>query len=393
MKKKAFLLIEDYREELISLANRLYDYPETALREYFALELLTTFLKSKGFDVEVGVGGLETAFRAIVKNGEGGPVIGLLGEYDALVGIGHACGHHLQTPALIGAMMALRETLPKEKPWQIVLYGTPGEEGGGGKVIMAENGCFRDIHVALMVHGGDTTTLDPTSYARMQYIVSYKGKASHAAAHPSDGRSAFDALLLAMDGVEFMREHISKDAVIHYAPIHAGHTPANIVPESAQGEFVLRSLRYSYLYDMERRFKDIVKAAALMTGTTYELENGMFYKMCIPNEPLTDLFYKNAELAGAKRIVPPRESIGSTDFGDVNEIVPGFCGRIAFAPKGAGAHSLEWLKVGKMEEAHQSIITAAKTIAGMASEIILEPELMQEIWNDHKIQFDKINGS
>lgn len=393
MKEKTFLLIEGYYNELVALADKIYDCPETALKEYFALDLLTAFLKNKGFETEIGVGGLETAFKSTVKNGNGGPNIGLLGEYDALVGLGHACGHHLQTPALIGAMMALRETLPREKPWQIVLYGTPAEEGGGGKVIMARNGCFRDIDVALMVHGGDTTTLDPTSYANMKYTVTFKGKASHAAAHPADGRSAFDALLLTMDGVEFMREHISKDAIIHYAPIHAGHTPANIVPESAQGEFVLRSLRYSYLNDMERRFRNIVKGAALMTGTTYELEKGMCYKMCIPNEPLTDLFYKNAELAGAERIAPPRESIGSSDFGDVNEIVPGFCGRIAFAPKGTGAHSIEWLKVGKTKEAHQSIITAAKTIAGMVIEIILEDKLMDEIWNDHKIQFEKISGS
>lgn len=393
MKEKAFLLIEDCRDELIDLANKIYDHPETALKEDYALEILTSFLEDKGFEVEVGVGGLKTAFRSIMKNGQGGPTIGLLGEYDALEGIGHACGHHLQTPALIGAMIALRETLPREQPWQVILYGTPGEEGGGGKVIMAENGCFRDIQVALMVHGGDTTTLDPSSYANMKYKVSFKGKASHAAAHPADGRSAFDALLLAMDGIEFMREHMSSDARIHYAPVHAGHTPANIVPENAQGEFVLRCMRYSYIYDMERRFKNIIEGAALMTGTTYELEKGMCYKICVPNEPLMDLFYKNAVLAGAERIVPPRDKTGSTDFGDVNQFVPGICARIAFAPKGTGAHSLEWLKVGKTKEAHQSIITAAKTIAGMASEIIMNPELMQKIWDDHKIQFDKINGS
>lgn len=393
MKEKIFSLIENYRDELVGLADKIYDHPETALKEIFAVGELTSFLRDKGFEVKTEVGGLKTAFKTVMKNGEGGPIIGLLGEYDALEGVGHACGHHLQTPALIGAMIALRETLPREQPWQIVLYGTPGEEGGGGKVIMAKNGCFSEIQVALMVHGGDTTTVDPTTYANLKYTVTFKGKASHAAAHPAGGRSAFDALLLAMKGVEFMREHISNDAKIHYAPIHAGHTPANIVPESSQGEFILRCMRNSYLNDMERRFKNIIEGAALMTGTTYDLEKGMGYKACIPNQPLINLFYGNAALAGAERIVPPRDKTGSTDFGDVMQFAPGICARIAFAPKGTGAHSPEWLKIGKTEEAHQSIITAAKTIAGMAIDLIMNPELMQKIWEDYKIQLNKVNGS
>lgn len=392
MKENLFLSIEKFRDELADLADKIYDRPETAFEETFAVDILTSFLKAKGFEVETGVGGLETAFKTVIKNGEGGPVIGLLGEYDALEGIGHACGHHLQTPALIGAMLALREILPKELPWEIVLYGTPGEEGGGGKVIMVENGCFKEMQVALMFHGGDTTTVDPTTYANTKYTVSYKGKASHAAAHPAGGRSAFDALLLAMKGVEFMREHMSSDSKIHYAPIHAGYTPANIVPESAQGEFILRCMRNSYLIDMERRFKNIVEGAALMTGTTYELEKGMGYKACIPNQPLIDLFYENAKHAGAARIVPPRDRTGSTDFGDVMQLVPGVCVRIAFAPKGTGAHSPEWLKVGKSKEAHQSIVVAAKTIAGMVSDLIMNSQLMNEIGDDYKIQLEKVNG-
>lgn len=393
MKQRMFEQIDGYRDELVALADGIYDHPELALKETYAAKALTDYMREKGFEVELGVGGLETAFRSVLKNGEGGPSIGLLGEYDALQGIGHACGHHMQTPSMIGAAMALRDALPKDRPWQIVLYGTPGEEGGGGKVIMAENGCFRDIDAALMLHGGDMTTLDPATYANMHFTVTYHGKASHAAAHPTGGRSAFDALLLAMNGLEFMREHMSTDARIHYAPIHAGHTPPNIVPESAAGDFVLRCMRNSYLLDMEKRFYDVIEGAALMTGTTYEIEKGMGYKACFPNQPLTDLFYENARQAGAERIVPPRSKTGSTDFGDVMQYAPGVCARIAFAPQGTGAHSLDWLKVGKSEEAHQCILTGAKTIAGMTWDLITQEGLLDKVQEDYKQRLDQANDS
>lgn len=392
MKETLFAKVASYRDDMVALADAIYDHPELSLKETFAVEHLCSYLKSKGFTVETNTGGLETAFRVEVSNRKSGPSIGFLAEYDALPGVDHACGHHMQGPVMIAAMMALCETLPKERPWKLVLYGTPGEEGAGGKVIMADNECFRDIDVALMMHGGDTTTYDPTMSANMRFKVTYYGKAAHAAAHPDSGRSAFDALLLAMNGIEFMREHMIDSARIHYAPIHAGNTPPNIVSESAAGDFILRSLSDAYLDEMISRFQDIIQGAAMMTDTSYTIEPGTRLNACFPNHPLADLFYQNAKLAQAQRITVPRGTMGSTDFGNVMQIVPGFCARVAFAPQGTGSHSLEWTRVGKSESAHDCIITSSKIIAGMAWDIIMNRELLKEIRADYTVERDKSNS-
>lgn len=203
MKAKMFDTIDAYRDEMIALSDDIYDHPELALKEYHAADVLIRCLEDKGCRVERGVGGLETAFRTQIKNLEGGPTIGLLAEYDALPGVHHACGHHMQGPVMIAAFMALADCLPKDKPWTIVLYGTPGEEGGGGKVIMIENGCFKELDVALMMHGGDMTTYDPTMSANVSYKVTFtSGEAEDIWNSP-----AFDAQLITMHALEFMREH------------------------------------------------------------------------------------------------------------------------------------------------------------------------------------------
>lgn len=386
MKKDLFEKVASYRDDMIVLADAIYDHPELALHETFAAETLCSYLSKKKFQVKQNIGGLETAFRAEIENGSGGPSIGLLAEYDALPGVHHACGHHMQGPVMIAAWMALCEMLPKDRPWKVVLYGTPGEEGGGGKIIMANNGCFRDIDVALMMHGGDMTTYDPFMSANVRFNVTFRKVSEQPASCPRGGSVAFDALLLAMNGVEFMREHMIDNARIHYAPCCVKHTSLDSGDDKASGDFMMRCLSDTYLDDMIVRFKNIVKGAAMMTATSYSIEgNGMRMRACFPNQPLADLFYKNAELAKAPRITVPRGTMGSTDFGNVMELVPGICARVAFAPAGTGAHSLEWAKVGKSQEAHDCIVTSAKIIAGMTWDIVMNPELMDAIRADYKI--------
>ena len=387
MKDKLFAKIDSYRGEMIALADAIFDHPELAMQEHFAVQTLCTYLKEKGYQVTSPVGGLETAFRLAVQNGQGGPSIGLLAEYDALPGVHHACGHHLQGPVMIAALMALSEELPKEKPWQLVLYGTPGEEGGGGKIIMGDNGCFRDIDVALMMHGGDKTTYDPTMSANVGYTVTFEAK-NH---QPWGSRSASDALLLTMNGLEFMREHMVANARIHYAPVLRDSIASDMKGESATGSFMLRSLSDAYLDKMIERFLNIVQGAAMMADTSYTVKSGLRMRACFPNEPLAKLFYDNAALAHAERIAPPRGTMGSTDFGNVMQYIPGFCARVAFAPEGTGAHSLDWMKVGKSQEAHDCICTSAKIIAGMAYDIVTDGSLLQEIQADYLVQRDKAN--
>ena len=216
--------IESMRGELAALSDDIFDHPETAMKELYASDLLCRWLSSQGFAVERGVGGLETAFRAVWRCGEGGPSIGLLCEYDALPGLGHACGHQMQGPCIAAAAVALKNShLPG--PFSVVVYGTPAEEGDGGKIFMIKKGdCFHDIDVALMMHGSGETTTDVKSMALTKFTVTYHGIAAHAAIKPEMGRSALDGLLLAFHGVECLREHVKEDTRIHYTVLDWGGT-------------------------------------------------------------------------------------------------------------------------------------------------------------------------
>lgn len=388
MKEALFAHVDGLAPELCDIADKLYDDPELGMEEFHASDTICTYLENQGFSVERGVGGIPTAFRAVWKNGEGGPRVGLLCEYDALAGLGHACGHHMQGPIMLGASTAIKELLPADMPYTLVVYGTPDEEGRGpgGKIAMIENGCFRDIDCVITSHGGAETTTDLRTYARIKYRVKWSGRAAHAAAHPEKGRSAVDAMLLTMTALEYMREHTSDDTRMHYAPIHAGHVKPNIVPESAEAEIVLRCMRQSYLDDMKKRFMDILEGTALMTETTYECEVRSEYKARFPNPTMVDLFYKNAELAGCVRIEEPRKHVGSSDFGNVVQLVPGVGCRIGFAPKGTGAHSRDWLNIGKDPCAHECVRTGARTVAGIVYDIVSNPEILEKIRADYAVE-------
>ena len=332
MKERLFENIEDRNLKLIEMADYIFDNPELAFKEYKASELLAGYLKDQGFEVEFGLGSLETAFKGVYENGIGGPNIGLLCEYDALP-MGHGCGHHMQGPAIIGAALAIKEVY-KNKPYKLTVYGTPAEEGGGGKIKMLAEGYLKELDVALMMHGGPATQVDVKSLAASSIKVVYHGKSSHAALKPEQGRSALDALLLTFHAVEFLREHVLEDTKMHYTVIDAGG-PNNVVPKMAVGSFSLRSYNSSYLKSVVARFEDIVKGAALMTGTTYEIIREKDLDSKVPVYCLNDIVMNNAEIINAPNIKPAREKTGSSDFGNVMFIIPGSCIRISFVDENA----------------------------------------------------------
>lgn len=377
MKAKVFEAVERQRAVLTAMADGIFDDPELGFQEFRAQKKLTDYLRGCGFDVELGTGGVETAFRAEFKNGEGGPRIGLLCEYDALEGIGHACGHHMQGPAVVGAAKALKECADCQ-PFSVIVYGTPAEETAHGKLRMLENGCFRDIDVALMMHGSPTTTVDVKSMAMSKFTVTFHGKSAHAALKPEDGRSALDALLIAFQGVEFLREHVPEDTRMHYT-IAQSPGPANVVPDTAVGVFALRSYSRQKLDGVVERFKKIIEGASLIADVTYDIKEGDRLANKIPVLKLNELLMKNARLAGAPRISPPREKTGSSDFSNVMYRLPGSCIRVAMVPVGTSSHSQAFLEAGKGEEAHNAVITAAKVLAGAAADLITEPQKLTEI--------------
>ncbi|MDM8302768.1 M20 family metallopeptidase [Collinsella tanakaei] len=390
-KETLFSYVDDQRADLTGMADRIFDDPEYDGKEYDAQALLTAELEAHGFAVERGVGGYETSFRAVHEVGEGGPSIGLLCEYDALVGLGHGCGHHMQGPAILGAAFAVQRALTDPaQPYKLVVYGTPAEETQGAKASMIKNGCFHDIDVALMMHGSPTTCTDVRCLADQTFKVHFHGHRAHAALAPDQGRSAFDALLVAFNGIEFLREHVTDDTRMHYT-VSALPGPSNVVPAEAEGVFSLRSFSKENLEGVVARFKDIIKGAALIAGVDYDIELKHDFYNKIPVLKLNELLMKNAELAGAPRLSAPREKTGSTDFGNVMYEVPGSCIRVAFVPVGTSSHSQEFVDAGKSEDAHNAVVYGAKTLAGAAYDLICDAALMQAV-KDEFAENKKVNA-
>lgn len=377
MKEHVFQAVETQRQALCTMADDIFDHPELGFQEFHAQKIITDYLTGCGYQVELGTGGVETAFRAVYQNGQGGPRIGLLCEYDALEGLGHACGHHMQGPAILGAARALKECAG-DKPFTVVVYGTPAEETAHGKLRMLEADCFHDIDVALMMHGSPTTTVDVKSMAMSSFTVTFHGKKAHAALKPEAGRSALDALLVAFQGVEFLREHVPEDTRMHYT-ITQLPGPANVVPDTAVGKFFLRSYSRKALDDVVERFHKIIQGAALIADVTYDMTEGDRLANKIPVLSLNRLLMNNAELIKAPRMSPPREKTGSSDFSNVMYELPGSCIRVAMVPPGTSSHSPEFLSAGKSEEAHNAVIIAAKVLAGAAWDMIDDPAVLAEI--------------
>lgn len=383
MKNEDFAYIRSIAPDLKDMSDRIFDDPETGLNEHRASTLLCDWLEREGFAVERGVGGLPTAFRAVYQRGDGSLSIGLLCEYDALDKMGHACAHHLQGPCILAAASALKRS-DISRPFRLVVYGTPAEETVSGKILMLKNGCFRDIDVALMMHGGAETTVDVKSLANYSVEVEFHGISSHAAIRPEMGRSALDSLLIAFQGVEFLREHIPDDVRIHYAIRSSSDQPVNVVPDYAKAVFSIRSNNIVALDAVFARFNKIMEGAALMMGTTYTITIKKQVANKIPSRRLNQVLMDNARAIDAPTIRPPRERTGSTDFGNVMQLIPGSCIRVAFVPEGTPSHSQGFLDAGKSEAATEAMIIGAQVLAGTAHDLIQTDGLWEDIYQDYE---------
>ncbi len=383
--------VEARFSKAIDLSDWIFDHPETGRQEFGAMEKLSAAFESEGFSVEKGVGGLPTAFRAVWQNGVGGPAIGLLCEYDALREMGHGCGHHMQGPAVLLAAFAVKACL-KDHPCRLVVYGTPDEEDGNGKVLMQKNGCFKDIDFALMTHAGPNTTVDIKSLALETIRAEFKGIASHAAMSPEKGRSAVDAMLLSLHGLEMLREHVREDVRMHYAIMET--PPAyNIVPDHAKIEYVLRSYSSDYLQTVVARLEKVIQGAAYMTETEVSMEKLDGVQSKIPVYALNDRIMKYAEELDAPQRIPFREKTGSTDFGNVLHMVPGACVRVAAVPEGTPSHSQGFLDAGKSAAMHAAIKLSARIMANVAADLIEERSFAEAVSAEYAARYrDEKNG-
>jgi len=383
LKQTIYETIDGMESAILAINDYIHSHPEIGNQEFQAVELLTRTLAEHRFEVERNVAGLATAFKATYRNGEGGPVIGLLCEYDALEGLGHGCGHHMQAASITGAAIALSRCLG-EIPATIEVFGTPAEETTSGKVPMVKAGVFDHLDVALMMHGGDRTTVDGKTLAMNKFDFIFKGKSAHAAVAPEQGVSALDGVLLAYHALEYLREHVRSDVKIHGVITNGGVAP-NMVPDYASAQYYVRANDRQHLNTVLERVFNAVRGAALATGTTVTIEERKATENKINVERLNKLLLDNAVEAGSENISPPRTSTGSTDFANVTHRVPGACLRVAFVPLGTSSHTEEWVKAGVSPEGQQAVMLAAKAIAGSAFDLIVDPALLKEIQAEYAV--------
>lgn len=323
-KNQVYEFLEENRAVFSNVSDRVWDYAETAFQEFKSMDCISEALERFGFCVEKGVAEVPTAFIGIW--GSGYPVIGFLGEFDALSGIsqeagaaeqkpvceggnGHGCGHNLLGAGSLGAAVAFKEYLEKNgKQGTVKYFGCPGEEGGSGKAFMARSGVFDGVDVALTWHPANFNTVADINFlANYQILYKFKGRAAHAAAAPQNGRSALDALELMNVGVQFLREHVPQEARIHYAITNAGGFSPNVVQSKAEVLYLIRAPKLEQVEEIYQRINKIAKGMAMATETEVEIE---FIKSCanlVPNKALNSVLYQN--LLSAPPIVYSKEDL------------------------------------------------------------------------------------
>ena len=417
---------QDFEQQFISISDQIWEFAEPRYQEFHSSALQADFLEKEGFTVTRNLGGIATAFSA--SFGSGHPVIGLLGEYDALPcmnqiadspekqtdlpgAAGHGCGHNLLGTGAMEAACLIRDwLLQTHSEGTVIYFGCPAEEGGAGKAFLTRSGCFDNLDFALAWHPGSKTGLIKETLANIRVIFDFTGKSAHAAAHPELGRSALDACELMNVGVNYLREHVKSDARMHYAYLNDGGDAPNIVPAAATLLYALRAPESAYVTELYDRVSDVAKGAALMTGTRVScrtvsayaellsvpaMEALMMEAMQEAEKPeYTDDDYEYAARFAADQaspsidtaILPADQSInlGSTDVGDVSWQVP--TGLIGVTTEAAGCalHTWQIVAQGKSPLAHKGMHYAARILFAAAKKLYESPERCALIQDDYQ---------
>lgn len=420
-------------EEFTGLGREIWNYAETGMEEVRSASALCRVLKDNGFRVEKNLAGIPTAF--VGSFGEGGPIIGFLGEFDALKGLsqragiavkepkeewgnGHGCGHNLLGCGSLAAAVAVKEYMEEHGIRGTVrYYGCPGEEEGCGKVHMAKAGCFSGLDAALTWHPMDFNGIEGRgSLADLCMSFRFNGKSSHASSCPHMGRSALDALELLNIAANFMREHIIPEARIHYAITDTGGTAPNVIPDRASAAYEVRAPKRKQAEELKERLIRAARGAAMMTDTEVEALDGNSYSDYIPNGCLNQIaweqlqkvelpVYTEEERELAARLLMtfsdsvreepiagnlvPYEGIGgclpvSTDVGDVSCLVPTMQLYTACCAAGTPGHSWQMVSQTGCSIGEKGMMTAAKVLALTALRLFEKPELLKEAWEEHK---------
>ncbi len=363
-------------DELVRISREIHAHPELAFEEQRAAGVLGEALAKAGLKVEAGAYGLQTGF-ATDFGPEGQPCVALLAEYDALPGMGHACGHNLIAAAGVGAGLALA-SLGARLPGRVRVLGTPAEERGCGKELMARNGAFEGVDAALMVHPAGVNLIDMPAIALAEVDVRYAGQAAHAAAMPERGINALDALVLAYQSIAALRQHIRPTERIHGIIIDGGQAP-NVVPETAAGRFYVRARNAAELAPLKQRVEGCFRAGAEATGASVEITWGVAdYDEIRFNPPLAEAYRRNAEALG-REFFPmerlPASIQGTTDMGNVSQRLPSIHPMIAAAPIHCTIHNPEFAVWAASEMGDAAALDGAKALAMTALDFLCDAEL------------------
>ena len=375
--------IGKYKSDLRKLSDAIWKNPETAYKEFFAVEKITELLEKSGFSVTGDYCGIETALRCEFDNGNG-PVFAVASEYDALPEIGHGCGHNLICVAGIATFLAMAQIMKKYNiPGKVILFGTPAEEGGGGKVRMAEAGCLDGVDAVIMVHPMARNTPDMGSTANCGINVAFHGKSAHAASCPEEGINALDAVNLLFTGVNTFRQYVPEHVRIHGVILDGGNVP-NVIPDYASCRFYLRTADEAWAPILEKRFLDIVKGAELMTGATAEISYFRpAYKARRPNLTMNNEYIRCMEAQGMPVFIPERAGRGSSDFGNFSQLIPGIHAYFAVSENSEPAgHSVDFAAEAGKDFAFENAMRAAAAQASVICRFLTEEEFRNAVKAD-----------
>lgn len=372
LKARALELIDAGADELRRISRDIWAHPELRFEEHHAHDVLCDALQAAGLDATRAAYGLDTAFEA--RAGSTGPEVGIICEYDALPGVGHACGHNVIAAAGLGAGLALA-SLADSAGGRVRILGTPGEEGGGGKVHMLRAGAFDGLAAAMMVHPADRDLPRMACVAVQRLTVTYEGLAAHAAAAPHLGRNALDAAVLGYLNVAALRQHIRPEERLHGIFTEAGEQP-NVVPRRTTAEWYVRAANLTTLEELKQRVIAALEAGAMATGCTMEQHwHDPAYADMVDDPWLLERYEANAAALGRVSEDPDIDGpvVGSTDMGNVSHEVPSIHPMLAVAPRGVGIHSADFTAHAGGPSGDAAVIDGAKALACTAIDVWSAP--------------------
>ena len=378
LKSRARADIDRRAADLIAASHEIHAHPELNYEERFAHDLLTRMIDDAGLPVTRAAYGIDTAFET--KVGSDGLNVAVLCEYDALPGLGHACGHNIIAAAGLGAGLALA-ALADHAGGRLTLMGTPAEEGGGGKVEMARAGAFKGVDAAMMVHPADRDLARMNAIAIQQALVRYHGQAAHAAVSPHLGRNALDAAVLGYMNVAALRQHIRPTERVHGIITKGGEKP-NIVPRETEMDWYVRSDTIETLQPLKQRVTACLEAGAVAADCRMEMAwDTHAYADIVDNIPLLDAYAANSTMLGRPLTSAylPGTGGGSTDMGNVSYLAPTIHPMLAVAPRGVSLHSPQFADYTTSKEADQAVLDGAKIMAMTVIDLWARAELQRSV--------------